>query len=98
MLRSRIAALGWTHLDVDHRAGLSDGHTSKILCGMKKPSGETLTRLCAALGLALKPVVLGEENHALTDDRALMKSPPSSTLTMTQGDGDGDEAADQFSH
>jgi transcriptional regulator with XRE-family HTH domain len=70
-LRQRIADLGLTHLDVDHRAGLSEGHTSKILCGMRKPSGETLTRLCAALGLALMPVPIDEENSGPTDDRAL---------------------------
>jgi hypothetical protein len=56
-LRSRIAELRLTHLEVDHLAGLADGHTSKILCGMKKPSGETLMRLFASLGLALMPVV-----------------------------------------
>jgi transcriptional regulator with XRE-family HTH domain len=71
VLRSRISALGLTHLDVDHRAGLSDGHTSKILCGMKQPSTETLTRLCAALGLALMPVVIDDKNSSPTDDRAL---------------------------
>lgn len=39
-------------MEVDHRAGLSGGHTSKILCGMKKPSGETIARLCDALALS----------------------------------------------
>jgi hypothetical protein len=72
VLRERIATLRLTHLDVDHRAGLSDGHTSKILCGMKKPNGETLARLCAALGLALLPVVIDGENSSSTDERALM--------------------------
>jgi len=70
-LKERIAALGLTHLEVDHRASLSEGHTSKILCGLRKPSGETLTRLCAALGLALMPVPIREEDSAPTDDRPL---------------------------
>lgn len=50
--RARIAELELTHMEVDHRAGLSGGHTSKILCGMKKPSGETIARLCDALALS----------------------------------------------
>jgi hypothetical protein len=52
VFRSRIAELGLSHLDVDGLAGLSEGHTSKILCGLRKhPSADTIARLCAALGL-----------------------------------------------
>src|ERR1700738_3534825 len=50
--RARIAELGLTHLEVDHLAGLSGGHTSKILCGDRKATGETRDRLCNALALA----------------------------------------------
>jgi len=49
--RARMAELGLTCLEADARAGLSEGHTSKILCGLRKPSGETRDRLCTALGL-----------------------------------------------
>jgi hypothetical protein len=49
--RARMAELGLRCLEVDALAGLSEGHTSKILCGLRKPSGETRDRLCAALGL-----------------------------------------------
>jgi hypothetical protein len=49
--RVRMAELGLTCLEVDALAGLSEGHTSKILCGLRKPSGETRDRLCAALRL-----------------------------------------------
>jgi hypothetical protein len=71
VLKARIAELRLTHLEIDHRARLSGGHTSKILCGMRKPSGETLTRLYDALGLALMPVVVDEEKPAATDERPL---------------------------
>lgn len=49
--RARIAELDLTLDQVDHLAGLSEGHTSKILRGTKKAAGETRDRLCAALGL-----------------------------------------------
>jgi transcriptional regulator with XRE-family HTH domain len=51
VFRSRIAELGLSHLDVDGLAGLSEGHTSKILCGLRKPTADTIARLCGALGL-----------------------------------------------
>lgn len=50
--RARIADLELTLEHVDDLAGLSAGHTSKILRGVKKPTGETRDRLCAALALA----------------------------------------------
>ena len=49
--RVRMAERGLTCLEADALAGLSEGHMSKILCGLRKPSGETRDRLCAALGL-----------------------------------------------
>ena len=56
-LRARITELGITHAEVDHRAGLAEGHTNKIVNGKKKPTTVTLERLCGALALAFAPVV-----------------------------------------
>jgi transcriptional regulator with XRE-family HTH domain len=53
VFRSRIKELGLTHLEVDARAGLSEGHTGKVLCGTRMPSLLTIERLCRALDLAV---------------------------------------------
>jgi hypothetical protein len=79
VFRSRIAELGLSHLDVDGAARLSEGHTSKILCGLRKPSAETIARMCAALGLVQ---VVKQKAH-LTDDRPLQKSTNTPTLAQT---------------
>jgi hypothetical protein len=50
--RARIADLELSLEEVDSLAGLSEGHTSKILCGKRKPKGETIASLCAALALS----------------------------------------------
>jgi hypothetical protein len=69
-IRARVADRGLTHLEVDHRAGIADGLTSKILCGMKKrPSAATLMKISDAVELAL---LFGpEEKTAPPHDRAL---------------------------
>jgi hypothetical protein len=51
VFRDRIAELRMTHLAVDAAARLSEGHTSKILCGLRRPGADTITRLCEALEL-----------------------------------------------
>jgi transcriptional regulator with XRE-family HTH domain len=53
VIRARIKQLGLTHLEVDARAGLSEGHTGKVLCGTRMPSLLTIERLCRALDLAV---------------------------------------------
>jgi transcriptional regulator with XRE-family HTH domain len=53
VFRTRIKELGLTHLEVDARAGLSEGHTGKVLCGTRVPSLLTIERLCRALNLAV---------------------------------------------
>jgi transcriptional regulator with XRE-family HTH domain len=53
VFRARIKELGLTHLEVDARAGLSEGHTGKVLCGTRVPSLLTIERLCRALDLAV---------------------------------------------
>jgi transcriptional regulator with XRE-family HTH domain len=52
-LRAEILARGLTQLDVDHRAGLGQGHTSKILNGKKNPTVETLVSILDVLNLDL---------------------------------------------
>jgi hypothetical protein len=94
VFRARIRELGLTHLEVDHRAGIADGLTSKILCGMKQPRGDTLMRMCGALGIAL--AVVTEEKCLPPHDRALRSSPTAPMLLTTEEMGDGSEAADKF--
>jgi transcriptional regulator with XRE-family HTH domain len=53
VFRARIKELGLTHLEVDARAGLSEGHTGKVLCGTRVPSLLTIERLCRALHLSV---------------------------------------------
>lgn len=52
-LRAEIAARGLTQLDVDHQAGLGQGHTGKILRGKKNPTVETLVSILDVLDLDL---------------------------------------------
>jgi transcriptional regulator with XRE-family HTH domain len=52
-LRAAIKARGLTQLDVDHQAGLGQGHTSKILNGKKNPTVETLVSILDVLDLDL---------------------------------------------
>jgi predicted transcriptional regulator len=52
-LRAEIAARGLTQLDVDHRAGLGQGHCSAILNGKKNPKIETVQRILDVLELDL---------------------------------------------
>jgi transcriptional regulator with XRE-family HTH domain len=63
----RAKQLGLTHLDVDARAGLSEGHFSKLMCGLRTPSLQTIERLCGALDLAFAPI-------ASTDGRSSFES------------------------
>lgn len=52
----RARELGLTHLEVDDRAGLGDGHFGKLMCGARTPSLQTIERLCSALDLAFMPI------------------------------------------
>jgi transcriptional regulator with XRE-family HTH domain len=56
VFRGRIRELGLTHLEVDARAGLSEGHCGKILCGSRTPTLQTIDRLCRALGISFMPI------------------------------------------
>ena len=49
VIRDRIRELGLSHLEVDHLAGLGQGHTGKILRGKKRLRADTLIRLYRAL-------------------------------------------------
>jgi hypothetical protein len=47
--RTRIAALGLKHLEVDQQADLADGYTNKVINGKKLPGALTIERLCRVL-------------------------------------------------
>jgi transcriptional regulator with XRE-family HTH domain len=61
-LRTEIAARGLTLLEVDHRAGLGDGHCSAILNGKRIPKIDTLLRILDVLGLDLAFAPAAAEN------------------------------------
>jgi transcriptional regulator with XRE-family HTH domain len=48
-IRAGMRERGWTTVEVDERAGLSAGHTSKVLCGTRTPSLVTIELLSGAL-------------------------------------------------
>ncbi len=52
-LRAEIAARGLTQLDVDHLAGLGQGHCSAILNGKRIPKIDTVQRILDVLALDL---------------------------------------------
>jgi transcriptional regulator with XRE-family HTH domain len=52
-LRAAIEARGLTQLDVDHRAGLGEGHCSAILNGKRIPKIDTVQRILDVLALEL---------------------------------------------
>jgi transcriptional regulator with XRE-family HTH domain len=52
-LRAAIAARGLTQLDVDHLAGLGQGHCSAILNGKRIPKIDTVQRILDVLALEL---------------------------------------------
>ena len=61
--RARIAALGWTHADVDARAQedadlhgerWGDGYTGKLLCGDREPTATTSARMNRVLGIRFR--------------------------------------------
>jgi len=68
----RAKQLGLTHLEVDARAGLSDGHFSKLLCGLRTPSLQTIERLCGALDLAFVPIVSADGRSSVDEASRLM--------------------------
>jgi transcriptional regulator with XRE-family HTH domain len=52
-LRAAIAARGLTQLEVDHLAGLGQGHTGAILRGEKIPRIDTMDRILDQLDMEL---------------------------------------------
>jgi len=53
--REVLAARGWSHRELDERAGLGEGYASKILCGLRKPTTPTIAKINRALGITLRP-------------------------------------------
>jgi hypothetical protein len=56
MFRAHIKKERLTHLEVDARAGLSEGHCGAIMCGRRKPNLRTIEKLCAGLGVSFMPI------------------------------------------
>jgi len=56
-IRARIEEIGLTYGSVDELAGLADGYTAKILCGMKNPGAKVLNKLCDKLAIGFVPVI-----------------------------------------
>jgi hypothetical protein len=52
--RAAITDHGWTHREVDFRAGWGEGYCSKLLCGDREPTATTILRMNRALGLRLR--------------------------------------------
>lgn len=52
--RGAIAERGWTHREVDFRAGWGEGYCSKLLCGDREPTATTISRMNRALGLRIR--------------------------------------------
>jgi hypothetical protein len=52
--RAVIFARGWTHREVDFRAGWGDGYCSKLLCGDREPTASTISRMNLAIGLTVR--------------------------------------------
>jgi transcriptional regulator with XRE-family HTH domain len=63
VLRAAIAERGLTQLQVDHRAGLGEGHCSAILNRKRIPKVDTLLRILDVLDLdlAFAPAAAAEE-------------------------------------
>jgi transcriptional regulator with XRE-family HTH domain len=61
-IRSAIEERGLTLLEVDHRAGLGEGHCSAILNGKRTPKIDTLLRILDVLGLDLAFAPASAEN------------------------------------
>jgi hypothetical protein len=57
VFRVRIVELGLSCGEVDFRAGLTPGHTNKILNGKKAPGAVMIEKLCGTLKLALRPEI-----------------------------------------
>jgi hypothetical protein len=52
--RTAIGNRGWTHREVDFRAGWGEGYCSKLLCGDREPTATTISRMNRALGLNIR--------------------------------------------
>jgi predicted transcriptional regulator len=48
--RARLAELGWTYPELDHRAGLTNKYFSRLVCGdIDQPTAATIDKINRAL-------------------------------------------------
>jgi transcriptional regulator with XRE-family HTH domain len=52
--RARLAELGWSYAELEHRAGLTDKYFSRLVCGdIDQPTAETIDRINRALDIRI---------------------------------------------
>jgi hypothetical protein len=57
------ATARYTYREVDHRAGLTDGYFSRLMCGdIKEPTAPTIAAINRALGLEVEVKMLGADS------------------------------------
>jgi len=67
LLQERRYEIGLTQLDLEHAAGLSDGHIAKIQAGYRQPRGYTLALLMGALGVDLEVRLVVHDGERVSD-------------------------------
>jgi hypothetical protein len=75
LFAARARELGLSHREVDQKAGLGDGHFSKIMCGDRKPGALTIERLCRAFDIAFAPIVVGTARTCVGENRERGENP-----------------------
>ena len=54
---------GYSYRVVDHRAGMTDGYFSRLMCGdIKEPTAPTIAAINRALGLEVEVKMLGTDS------------------------------------
>jgi transcriptional regulator with XRE-family HTH domain len=58
--RARLAKLGWSYEELDHRAGLTSKYFSRLVCGdIDQPTAETIDKINRALGIEFDVKIVG---------------------------------------
>ena len=59
----RRQEIGWTQQDLADACDTAQSHISSVLRGVSEPTLPVLEKMCAAVGLALVTVYVGESHH-----------------------------------
>ena len=68
LLREAAKRRGLTYLEIDDRAGLANGHFSKIMGESNSPTLHTLAKLCPVLGIGFAEI-FGADANPCVDGR-----------------------------